>query len=154
MPRGGSRPGAGRKRLDPEDEATAWLIAALQSFLGHPRRKARRHRRWLLENGRTPEQIVILMGDPEVSDLAELREMMRNVPVSQRAAMIANPQGTPLGDIQHVFDRDLQGQRWHRIPEPSSHEIGHAYRVVARLARRRLGIELTPRQIERRLKPR
>ena len=152
MPRGGSRPGAGRKRLDPDDETTAWLIAALENFLLHPRRKARRHRRWLLENGRSGAQVVILTGDAEVSELPELREAMRNVPVSQRGAMISRPEGTPLEAIRHVLGAELGGQRWHRIPEPSSHEIGHAYRVVARLARRSLGIDLTPRQIERRVK--
>jgi hypothetical protein len=151
MPRGGARIGAGRKKLAPDDPLTLWIVDRLRRFLLAPCMQKKRSRRWLRQNGRSSKQIDILTGDAEISELTELREAIRDVPLDQRAAMINNPEDTPLADIRAVLEKDLRGLRFHRIPEPTAQDLGEAYEVVARLARLRRQIDLTPRQIERRV---
>ena len=149
MARGGARQGAGRKPLKADDPLTEWIIAALREYLLSPDQKAKRHLRWLRANGFTAQQIAVITGT--LGDLHELREEIRNVSHSDRAAMIANPEGTPLEDVREVIDTQLQGRRWHRIPEPTPQEMGEAYEFVARLARSQHGIKLNRAGVERRV---
>jgi len=146
MARGGARKGAGRKPLEADVELTEWIVGRLRRLLYASCMMRKRQRRWLRANGFTQVQIAIITGKSR--DLAELREEMRNVPVEQRAAMVANPEYTPLGDVREVFASQLGGRRWHRIPEPTPYEMGKAYEVVARIATLRRGISLTRRNIK------
>lgn len=147
MASGGKRSGAGRKPLDPFDQITLFCVAELRKALnlGRPTIRARL--------GRQLKQV----SPSEVEayeDLTEAYDALNRVPVAKRRALIAisgKDNGTLLDDVRYAKDQ-LETGRVQRLAPIHPTDIGAAYCEIARLARKKFGIRLTARQVERRVR--
>jgi hypothetical protein len=147
MPSGGKRGGSGRKPLDPFNQVTLFCVAELRKALtlGRPTIRARL-RRQLKRVG--PSEV------EAYGDLTEAYDVLNRVPVAERRALIAKSgkdKGTLLDDVRHAKEQMKTGPMQTLAPLHPT-DIGAAYREIARLARKKFGVALTARQVERRVR--
>lgn len=137
MARGGRRQSSGRIPLS-ETARCGWIVDAVREEIEHG--KSERHARWIKRH---------LSGETGArEELEQCRAKLLAVPVSERAAVIADPVNTPLEDIQAIFDEG-QVSRWTIAPAPSDQDMGSIYQAVAIKASQHFRARITKDQVRR-----
>lgn len=135
---GGARQGAGRPALDLFGPQVRWVVQRVREELKTTEQA--RMKRWLRKHHHAAP----------VDAFEEIEghwETLRTMPVLQRAAIIADPVGTALEDVQAEFDA-VNLPRIARIPPPSQFDMAGAYVRTAKAASAHLGRKITPRQVK------
>ena len=116
------------------------MVVDIFRDLKEPSHIGKREARWLRKHRRNE------LGAWE--ELRGLHEKMNAMPTDKRRAMIENPVGQPLEDVQAIFD-EQQVSRFSHIPAPSRFELSAAYKRASVAASKRFNKRITARQVKR-----